>query len=171
MPARTWTQGCRGPRVFPPCLFVFVGGIVPPRQPRPPGRPVLPRRPCPCDPNTIRVSPPPWRLPGFSASSRHRVKRCKTKRCSVADSYTAVRRRDMRWSSDHAIPNRSAVLSYALRGDGGSSPRNSRPTPRALGSEVTSCPVSDGLQMSFRGDVRKITPPRKLERCNDIATA
>ena len=55
-----------------PTLFVCVcRGIVPPRQPRPPGRPVLPCRPCPCDPNTIRVSTPPWRLSGFYASNTY----------------------------------------------------------------------------------------------------
>ena len=147
-------------------------GIVPPRRPLPLGRPVPSRCPCSCDSNTIRVLPIPWRLPCTSASSRYRLKRCKTRRRAVADSHTTDRRCPPRRYDDPIIPYRSGFLSYAIRGVEVSSHRPRRPTPRVIYISRRCDAESTAAVKNVvgRGSGQKLSSPAKLVRCNDIAT-
>ena len=99
----------------------------------------------------------PWRSPCTSASSRYRLKRCKTRRRAVADSHTTDRRCPPRRYDDPIIPYRSGVLSYAIRGVEVSSHRPRRPTPRASNIEETRCRVNRSREMSLGENSAKLS--------------
>ena len=99
----------------------------------------------------------PWRSPCTSASSRYRLKRCKTRRRAVADSHTTDRRCPPRRYDDPIIPYRSGFLSYAIRGVEVSSHRPRRPTPRASNIEETRCRVNRSREMSLGENSAKLS--------------